>query len=301
MLGPYKTIKDYFLEKYGVPVYKISLDAGFTCPVRDGTKDTGGCLYCDEAGSGTGLWQKGLSISEQMRQGMEFYRQRRKAQKFMAYFQAFSNTYGPVEKLKKIYDEALVFENVIGLSVGTRGDCVDEKVAALLSGYLDRYEVWLELGLESSHDKTLQKINRGHTLADFQKALDLAHGKKLKVCVHVILGLPEETAEMMLATARYLKKNKIDGIKIHPLMIKKGTGLEKLFLAGEIKTLTLAEYVDLAADFLIELGPAPVIERLTGEDYSGQLLAPDFCLKKSQVLNKIYEVLKNKLAQTSEG
>jgi radical SAM protein (TIGR01212 family) len=281
------TIKEYFLQKYSQPVYKISLDAGFTCPVRDGTRGTGGCIYCDENGSGTGARKRGLSLKAQMEQGMEFYRQKRKARKFLAYFQAFSNTYGPVKKLKQLYDEALSFENVLGLSVGTRPDCVDEKVVKLLASYLGKYEVWLELGLQSAHDETLKKINRGHNVADFQKALKLAHQWGLPVCVHVILGLPGETEEMMMATARYLKENKIEGIKIHPLMIKKNTPLEKLYLAGQIRPLTLEEYADLAAGFLVELGPEVVAERLTGEDYSGCLLAPDFCNRKSVVLNRI--------------
>ena len=265
MKNRYYDLNTYLKKIFGCRVQKISLDAGLTCPNRDGSISTGGCIYCNSRGSGTNAFKEGLSITEQINKGKTFLRRRYKAKKFIAYFQSFSNTYGPYEKLKELYEEALAIDDIVGLSIGTRPDCIDESILSLLEHYAKNKLVWLEYGLQSIHDKTLEFINRGHDADCFKSALELTKDRGINICAHVILGLPFEDRADMLDTAGAVADMKIDGIKIHLLYVVKGTRMEKLYMENKYKCLKQEEYANLVCDFLELLPPGMVIQRLTGE------------------------------------
>jgi radical SAM protein (TIGR01212 family) len=283
----YYDIKSYWRNHFGCSVYKLPIDAGFTCPNRDGAVSTGGCIYCD--GRGSRLRQAGdlPSVIEQIRWGKEYYTTHRKAGKFIAYFQTFTNTYGPVEKLKKLYDEALAEKDVIGLSVGTRPDCVADDVMNLIRDYAEHTHLWLELGLQSIHDKTLTLINRGHSAKDFMDAVKRASGEKIHICTHIIVGLPMETPEDMVATAKVLARLPIHGIKIHLLLALRGTKMGDLYKEGNISLLEKDDYVRIVCDILEILPPEMVIQRLTADGYRDIFLAPQWAVNKMEVLNSI--------------
>jgi hypothetical protein len=282
----YRTYSSYLREIFGERVQKIPLDAGFTCPNRDGTISRGGCIYCDSRGSGSGaMILQGESLEEQITKGTERVRKKYGASKFIAYFQSFTNTYGPVPLLRDLCDRALKYEGMVGLSVGTRPDCVDDEVLALLATYKERFLVWLELGLQSAHDSTLTEINRGHDVACFDRAVVQAHAKGLNVCAHVILGLPGESPAMMMETARHLSALAIEGVKIHALYVVKKTRLAEIYESGAFKCLEREEFVDLVLDFLERLPPDMVIQRLTGDAMSAELVAPLWMREKSRTLN----------------
>jgi radical SAM protein (TIGR01212 family) len=289
MKSPYYDLNSYLRNIFGCRVQKISLDAGLTCPNRDGHISTGGCMYCNSRGSGTGASRQGLSITEQIMRGKEFLKKRYKAQKFIAYFQSFSNTYGPYEKLKGLYEEALAIDDIVGLSIGTRPDCVDESVLTLLESYAKDYLVWIEYGLQSIHDRTLAAINRGHDVKCFKGAVEKTRGRGIKICTHVILGLPLEDRHDMLATAKAVAAIGIDGIKIHLLYVVKGTRMEELYLGGKYRCLEQEEYVNLVCDFLELLPPDMVIQRLTGDPHPHELVAPEWSLRKNKTLSRIKE------------
>ena len=217
---------------------------------------------------------------------------RYKAEKFIAYFQSFSNTYAPISRLKELYDQALSVPGVVGLSVGTRPDCISESTLDLLESYADRYLVWLEYGLQSSHDHTLRMINRGHDWDCFQKAVDLTRNRRIHICAHVILGLPGETRNMMLDTARKVAAMAgVHGIKIHLLYVIKNTPLDTMFQSGHYRCLEQQEYVDLVCDFLEWLPPNMVVQRLTGDPHPHELVAPLWSLQKRQTFMLIQEAL----------
>lgn len=287
----YNDLNGYFRKIFGCRVQKISIDAGFSCPNRDGTIATGGCIYCNAKGSGTGAYSQGLSITKQLYNGKQFLAKRYKAKKFIAYFQSFSNTYAPVEELEQLYDEALQVKDVAGLSIGTRPDCVDEQILKLLQGYARNHLIWLEYGLQTVHDATLAFINRGHDFKSFQNAVNATTNRNIKICVHIILGLPGETREMMIETAKILADMRIDGIKLHLLYVVKGTKLEKLYNRGIYRCLEQHEYVNLVADFLEHLPADIVIQRLTGDPHPEELVAPGWSLKKTETLALINEIL----------
>jgi len=282
----YRDYNSYLREIFGERVQKIPLDAGFTCPNRDGTVSRGGCIYCDRRGSGSGaLTERGESLDEQIVRGMNWARRKYGASRYIAYFQSFTNTYGPVSRLRELYDRALNREGVVGLSVGTRPDCVNEAVLELLADYKEEFLVWLELGLQSAHDSTLRQINRGHDVACFDRAVVAAHAKGLNVCGHVILGLPGETREMMMETARHLGELAVHGVKIHGLYVVEGTPLAQIHARGKYRCLEREEYVNLALDFLEWLPPAMVVQRLTGDPMPAELVAPLWMREKSKILN----------------
>jgi radical SAM protein (TIGR01212 family) len=283
----YYDLKSYWRNTFGCKVFKLSIDAGLTCPNRDGTIASGGCIYCD--GRGSKLRQGGFlpSVAEQVRQGQAFYRKSRGAQKYIAYFQTFTNTYGRCETLKKLYDEALDQEDVIGLSIGTRPDCVPDEVIALVQSYAERKHVWLEFGLQSIHDRTLRFINRGHSRDAFLDAVLRTEGKGIHVCIHIIIGLPGETSEDMLETAGILATLPIQGIKIHSLLALKGTVLGNLFEEGRIALMTREDYVRTVCDILEILSPKMVIQRLTADGYRDIFLGPPWAVHKMEVLNAI--------------
>ncbi len=290
----YTDLNTYFKSIFGCRVQKITLDAGFSCPNRDGTLATGGCIYCNARGSGTGFFQKGLSITEQLRKGKAALSRRYKATKFIAYFQSFSNTYAPEKILKNLYDEALSVKDVVGLSIGTRPDCVNETILELLEDYAKHCLVWVEYGLQSAHDATLAFINRGHDFKCFQNAVAATKNRGIKVCAHVILGLPNENKTHMLGTAKAVSDLGIDGIKLHLLYVIKGTRLEALYRAGRYKCLEQQEYVDLVCDFLEHIPKDMVIQRLTGDPHPEELVAPQWSLKKTETLHRIRDTLKKR-------
>lgn len=283
----YHDLKSYWRNRFGGWVYKLPIDAGFTCPNRDGTVAAGGCIYCD--GRGSRLRQAGPlpSVSEQIAKGRAYYRKHRRAGQFIAYFQTFTNTYGPLDHLKRLYDEALAQEDVIGLSVGTRPDCVPDPVIRLLEGYAQKHHVWLEFGLQSMHDRTLNLINRGHSQAIFVDAVQRAAGKRMQICAHIIVGLPGESREEILETARFLAALPIQGIKIHALLALRGTALGKQYEDGLIALMTRDDYVRTVCDILEILPPEMVIQRLTADGYRDIFLAPQWAANKMEVLNAI--------------
>lgn len=290
----YNDFNSYLRNIFGCRVQKITIDAGFSCPNRDGTISTGGCIYCNDRGSGTGAYAKGISVTDQLIQGKKALAKRYKAKKFIAYFQAFSNTYAPIERLVSLYEEALTVDDVIGLAIGTRPDCLDESVLELLQGYAKKHLVWIEYGLQSSHDSTLALINRGHDLNCFKTAVDITKNRGINICAHVIVGLPHEEKIQILETAKIIADLGIDGIKLHLLYVIRGTKLEDLYAAGRYKCLEQPQYVDLVCDFLEHTPKDVVVQRLTGDPHPDELVAPMWSLKKKETLDLIKETLERR-------
>ena len=278
----YRDFNTHLRALFGCRVQKISVDAGLTCPNRDGRVGTGGCIYCNTRGSGTGAHGRGLSVTEQLQQGKAALARRYKARKFLAYFQSFCNTYAPLETLRRLYAEALDVPDIVGLAIGTRPDCVDADVLKLLEELARGHLIWIEYGLQSTHDATLARINRGHSFGQFQKAVQATRHRGIRICAHVILGLPGETRDQMLATAEAVAALGIDGVKLHLLYVVRGTPLEALYRAGRYTCLEQAAYVDLVCDFIERLPPEMVIQRLTGDPHPEELVAPRWSLKKSE-------------------
>lgn len=282
----YNAFSDELKGTFGCRVHRISVDAGFTCPNRDGTVGKGGCIYCGEEGSGALGIARGLSVSQQLEDGKEVMVRKYRAKKFIAYFQAFSNTYAPLERLAALYDETLSVEDIVGLIVGTRPDCLPPATLDLLAEYDRKTWFLLELGLQSPHDRTLTAINRGHDFATFEKAVRECKERGIRICAHVILGLPGESREEMLASAGILNGLKIDGVKLHLLHVMEGTGLAEMYANGEVGLMGRDDYVGLVCDFLELLDPRISIHRLTG-DGGIKLVAPQWSLAKFEVLNAI--------------
>lgn len=291
----YRDYNNYLREIFGERVQKIPLDAGLSCPNRDGTLSDQGCIFCDSRGSGTGaMIDRHRSIGEQIAEGRRSAFKRYGARKFIAYFQSFTNTYAPVQRLKALYDQALADSSVVGLSVATRPDCVGPEVFDLLGTYGKSHLVWIEFGLQSAHDVTLSKINRGHDVACFARSVEMSASCGLNVCAHVILGLPGETKRMMLDTARYLGRLPVAGVKIHLLYVVKGTPLAGLYEEGGYRCLEREEYIDLLVGFLELLPSTMVIHRLTGDPVRSDLVAPAWAADKSKNLDLIRRSLEDK-------
>ncbi len=282
----YNQFSAYLKQKFGVKVYKITLDAGFSCPNRDGTISSGGCIFCDEGGSFSQAHSNLLSIEEQVETGIKNLSERFKAQKFMSYFQAYTNTYKPVGELEKIYNSALNNDKIVGLSIGTRPDCVDDEKLDLIAGYKDDYYTWVEYGLQSIHDKTLRRINRGHDFDCFLKAYEKTKERGINVCVHVIFGL-WETREEILQTAQKLAELKVDGVKILMLCALENTKLAKIYEEKAIDFMSEREYIETVCDFLEYLPPETTIHRLAGNGLKKNLIAPRWLGKKLDCLNQI--------------
>jgi hypothetical protein len=291
---PYYDLNRFLRQHFGCRIQKITVDAGFTCPNRDGTLGRRGCIYCNARGSGTGAHARGLSIRQQIEAGQAGLARRYKAKGFIAYFQAFTNTYAPVDVLRRRYEEALGVPGVVGLAIGTRPDCVDGAVLDLLQSYTDRYMVWIEYGLQSIHDHTLAAIRRGHDAAAFRRAVEATRGRGILTCAHIILGLPGESGAHMRRTARAVAALGLDGIKIHLLYVVRGTALARLHQRGEYRCLSQSEYVDRVCEVLERLPPRMVIQRLTGDPHPGELLAPDWALHKRETLDLIHARLKQR-------
>jgi len=285
----YYSFRRYLKEKFPFKVHKISIHAGFTCPNRDGHKGVGGCTFCtNESFSPNARTSTILPIREQIRRGKNFLRSRYGAEKFIVYFQAFSNTYADVLTLKSRYEEALDDEDVIGLSIGTRPDCISDEVLGLINSYTDIYHVWIEYGLQSIHNRTLERINRCHTYQEFE---DTVYKTKalggINVCAHVILGLPGEDHSDMMDTARRITSLGIDGIKLHHLYVARNTALEKEFRLGKVKTMAMEEYVSIASDFLENLSPDITVQRLVGDTHGDSLVSPIWPVSKVEVIRSI--------------
>lgn len=281
------TFGQWLLARHGQRVHKIALNAGFTCPNRDGSKGVGGCTFCNNA-SFSPNGRAAPPLEAQMESGRRGIARRTRAGKYLAYFQAYTNTYAEVAELKRLYDEALAYPGVIGLSVGTRPDCVPPEVLDLLASYRDQgQEVWLELGLQSAFDATLARVNRGHGLREYEQTTRAARRRGIPVCTHLILGLPGEDDRHYQRSLDIVLDIGTDGLKLHPLHVVKGTRLANEWRRGEYAPLAFDDYVRAAAD-LIERTPWSVVyHRLTGTAPANLLLAPDWCSRKWPVVNAI--------------
>jgi len=290
----YSDLNTYLRAEFGRRVQKIAIDAGMTCPNRDGLLSRDGCLYCNSRGSGTGAHMAGVSITDQLTRGKKHLGRRYKADMFIAYFQSFSNTYAPIETLRRMYDEALAVDGIKGLSIGTRPDCVDGPIIDLIAQYAKNHMIWMEYGLQTIHDKTLRFINRGHDFACFQAAVAATKNRGINICAHVILGLPGETRKEMLETADRIAEMGIDGVKLHLLYVVKGGGLDDLRLKNEYQCMGQNQYVRTVCDFLERLPPEMIIHRLTGEPHGDELAAPMWSLEKRETLAMIDGMLEKR-------
>lgn len=290
----YYSLNQYLKDTFGQKVYKIALDGGFTCPNRDGTLGERGCIFCSGAGSGDFAENRKDSITEQIEKGKKKVACKIKDGKYIAYFQAFTNTYASVEKLRNIYGEALYHEDVVALSVATRPDCLSEEVVELLKELNEVKPVWVELGLQTIHEKTAEYIRRGYPLSVFDDAIKRLREAGLEVIVHVILGLPGESKEEMLKTVSYVGTSDIQGIKLQLLHVIRGTDLEKDYFAGKFKTLEMEDYVNLVADCIAILPENMVIHRMTGDGDKKTLIAPMWSADKKRVLNALNKAIKEK-------
>ena len=283
----YNPFNNYLKKEFGCKVYRVSIDASFTCPNRDGKVGTGGCIYCCERGAASVGAERSLSVTGQMEMGIEVMRSKNRAEKFIAYFQSFTNTYDDPSILKGLYDEALAVESVVGLAVSTRPDCLSDELIDLLAEYHKSTSLWVELGLQSIHDRTLERINRGHDYAVFLDAYRRLTERGIKVCLHVILGLPGETKDDMMQTAEMLGQLRPAGVKIHLMHALKETVLADMYHNKEWTPMERDEYIALVCDMLERISPDTVIHRLTGDPLRGYLVAPEWCIKKWEVLNGI--------------
>lgn len=293
-LPPYNTFNNYLKNHFGERVYRVPVDAGFTCPNRDGVRAFGGCTFCDDRGSGAPTINIELSVREQLNSGIKRVGRRFKAKKFMAYFQAFSNTYAPVGVLRSLYDIAFEFPEIDGLCIGTRPDCLDDDVLDLLAEYNEKTFVWLEIGLQSAKNKTLDLINRGHSAEEFFDAVRRTKSRGLRVATHLIFGLPQETREDMMETVRQISDPtlELDAVKIHQLCIYRGTPMEMDYKAGVLPVLDEDVYVEMVADALEILPPNMVIMRLVAEGMEEEIIAPSWSFEKERVTKRIDDLMR---------
>jgi uncharacterized protein len=297
------TFNNYLQKKFNTRVYKICVDGGFTCPNRDGTYSKKGCIFCDARGSSSLTNCLKTSIIDQILTNLEFRRTRYKAKKFIVYFQSFTNTYADIKILKEKYDAAIsAHKDIVGLSISTRPDCITEEIVKLIASYKDKLEyVSLELGMQSMHDKTLKEINRCETHLDFLNALSLCKKYKLPCTAHIILGLPGETKEDMLNTAKTLANLNIEGIKIHLLVAMKNTALESLYNQGKWEPLSFEKYIEIICD-IIEIMPKDcIIHRFSGSGHPMQNVAPKWTINthKNVYMKALIDELKKR--KTHQG
>jgi len=287
------TFGQYLKAKYGEKIYKLSLHADVTCPNRDGSKGIGGCIFCNNKSFFPNDMRQ-ASITEQIESNVKRVQEKTKANKFLAYFQAYSNTYGELQYLQQMYAEALESRCVMGLCIGTRPDCLTDEVLSLLNRIKGLgYEVWIELGLQSSHDKTLTAINRGHTFADYQDAIQRTQLYGLNVCTHLIAGLPGENKEMNLETWQRVLEEGVQGIKWHPLHVVKGTQLARMWKNGQYNTIDKETYVDIVGDALIQTPPEVIVHRVMSTvARKDLLLGPHWTEDRWPVMNALEDRLK---------
>ena len=280
-------LNDYLKAAFGCKVYKIALNGGFTCPNRDGTVGTGGCIFCSEGGSGEFAGDPSLSVTEQIEQGKALVASKMRSGKYIAYFQAYTGTYAPVERLRAIYTEAVSHPDVVALSIATRPDCLPDEVIDLIDELNRIKPVWIELGLQTIHDRSAKYIRRGYELDVYSQAVESLRSRDIEVITHVILGLPFESREDMLATVRYVCESGATGIKLQLLHVLRGTDLEKDYLAGRFDVLTEDQYINILRDCISIIPDNVVIHRLTGDGDKRILVAPVWSGNKKHVLNRI--------------
>lgn len=285
----YRHLNTYLKEKFKERTLKIPIDGGFTCPNRDGKISTKGCIFCTNRGSGDHL--KNINIKEQVQEHLNSYRGKR-ANKFIVYFQNFTNTYDKVEKLKEKYDSSLIDERIVGLDIATRPDCINKDICKLLKSYKDRYEVTVELGLQTVNEETAKLINRGYELKTFTEAVDILREYEIEVVVHIMIGLPNETKEDIKNMIEYINSIDIQGIKIHSTYIAKGTLLEKWYMEGKYIPITIDEYLDTLLYVITNIKENIVIHRITGDAPKDLLVAPSWNMHKKWVLNGLEKIMK---------
>jgi radical SAM protein (TIGR01212 family) len=290
----YYPLSHFLRQRFGGKVWRVTVDAGFTCPNVDGTVTTGGCVYCDNRSFSPNRRLPHVDVRTQVQRGVRILEKYYGADRFLVYFQAATNTYAPLEKLRRLYDEALDHPQIVGLVVGTRPDCVGDDVLDLSQSYAKDRFVSLELGLQSIHERSLTWMNRGHSPGAFVDAVRRARGRGFEVSAHVILGLPGESKGDMLATAEALAALPVDAVKIHNLHVVRDTPLEQMYRSGAVKMLELPEYVDVVCDFVERLPPTMVIQRLSGDAPPEYLVAPAWCLDKPALLAAIHRELERR-------
>lgn len=286
----YKTLSQHYREQFGCKVYKLAIDGGFTCPNRDGTVDFGGCIFCSGSGSGD-FAEAGNSVKEQLEKAKARVAFKNKNGKYMAYFQSFTNTYGPVEKLEALYRAAMEPEEIVGLSIGTRPDCLPAETVALLQKLNGIKPISVELGLQTIHEASVNYIRRGYGTAVYLDAVQRLKAAGIEVVTHIILGLPGETPEMMEATTRAAVDAGTDGVKFHLLHVLSGTDLAKDYAAGKFQCLSLPEYAEILKQCITLLPPHVVVHRITGDGAKKDLIAPLWSADKKKVLAYLNEYL----------
>jgi radical SAM protein (TIGR01212 family) len=290
----YNSYNTYLKNKYGQRVQKVTVDAGFTCPNRDGTVASGGCIYCNNDSFNPGYNDPTKSVRQQIDEGTEFLRRRYGVEKFVVYFQPYSNTYASLDKLKLLYEEALSLPEVIGLTIGTRPDCIDHVKITYLESLAKTYDITIEYGLESIYNDSLKKINRGHDYQSYLDAIEMTRNRGIKIGTHIILGFPWENRQQWLHEADVLSKIDFDFLKIHQLHIVKNTAMERQHKQSPYRLFTLTEYVDTVVAFLENLNPKIVIQRLAGEAPKPMLVAPKWGKRNSEVIRFITNKLEEK-------
>lgn len=288
----YHTLNYHFKTKYNQKIFKVPLNANFSCPNRDGKVAYGGCTFCSEAGSGDFIEDPSASMRDQFEKGRELMRQKWPNGLAVAYFQAFSNTYAPLEVLKQHFDPFLAYEDVVELAIATRSDCLDDENIAYLDSLCDKKEVWLEIGLQTIYNHTSDLINRGHSLEQFLTIIEKLKHTRLKICVHIMNSLPYETKEMMIETAKLVGQLPIHAVKIHMLHILKRTRMGREYLRNPFPLLTKAEYIETVVEQLKYFPEHFIIQRLTGDGILKNLIAPEWTIRKVIVLNDIDKEMK---------
>lgn len=295
-MKPYYSLSDYLKSTYGEKIYKIALDGGFTCPNRDGTLSAGGCIFCSKGGSGEfAISTKGLSIDEQITAGLSLFRGKNTGNRFIAYFQAYTNTYGPVSKLEKLYREALLHPSIVGISIATRPDCLQEEVLCLFDAlkreFPDKF-IWIELGLQTVSEETALYIRRGYPLSVCTEAIGRLHRASIPVILHLIIGLPGEDTAQVLKSIDYVNLHAVFGVKLQLLHILKHTDLAKEYELGRCTALSKEQYLDILTSAITHLSPDITIHRVTGDGPKELLLAPLWSLNKREVLNALHKKMK---------
>lgn len=288
----YKHLNNYLKEKFGERTLKICIDGGFTCPNRDGTLGTKGCIFCSEKGSGEHL-NSTENISNQVKNYFSSYKAER-ANKFIAYFQNFTNTYGTIENLKSKYDSSLIDNRIVALAIATRPDCINEDICKLLKTYADRYYVWVELGLQTANDNTGKIINRGYTSSQFTRAVKLLNKYNIDVVTHIMVGLPNENDEDLKNTVDFINKHSIQGLKIHCTYVVKNTQLATMYNNGLYSPISLDYYLNSVVYILTHISPNIIIHRVSGDSPKDLLIAPEWNLHKKWILNGIDKLMREK-------
>ena len=288
----YKHLNQYLKEKFGERTLKLCIDGGFTCPNRDGTLGTKGCIFCSEKGSGEHI-KPAENISNQVKNYFKSYKSER-ANKFIAYFQNFTNTYDTLENLKSKYDSSLIDDRIVALAVATRPDCINEDICKLLKSYTDRYYVWVELGLQTANDNIGKLINRGYTSSQFTEAVKLLNKYNIDVVAHIMVGLPNETQEDLKNTVDFINKHYIKGLKIHCTYIVENTALANMYNKGLYNPINLDYYLDWVTYILTHISPDIIIHRVSGDSPKDLLIAPQWNLHKKWILNGLDKLMREK-------